>query len=100
VPHLNGGGAPLYGRTQFEVATRPVYSVGMGSVLDDLRSEQFASHAAMTPEARLRLADRLGAEALASLMAAQGLDRSAAVAATRRTRRFGRKPCKCLDEDR
>lgn len=71
----------------------------MGSVLDDLRREQFARYAAMTPAARLRLGERLGREALATLMSAQGLDRASAVRLVRRTRRFGRRPCRCLDED-
>jgi hypothetical protein len=70
----------------------------MSSVLDDLRREQLAKHAAMTPAARLRLGERLGEEAIATLMAAQRLDRATAMRLARRTRRFGRKRCKCLDE--
>jgi hypothetical protein len=71
----------------------------MRSVLDDLRREQFAEHAALTPEVRLQLGERLGEEALALLMAAQGLDRASAIRLSRATRRTGRRPCRCLDED-
>jgi len=71
----------------------------MGSVLDDLRREQFAEHAALTPAERLKLGETLGEEALALLMSAQGLDRASATRLTRATRRTGRRPCRCLDED-
>ena len=71
----------------------------MGSVLDDLRQEQFAEHAELTPTARLLLGERLGEEALSLLMAAQGLDRATALRLARATRRTGRRPCRCLDED-
>jgi hypothetical protein len=71
----------------------------MGSLLDDLRREQFAEHAALTPAARLQLGEALGKEALRLLMAAQGLDRASAVRLTKATRRTGRRPCRCLDED-
>jgi hypothetical protein len=70
----------------------------MGSVLDDLRREQFAEHAALTPATRLRLGERLGEEALALLMSAQGLDRESAIRLTTATRRTGRRRCRCLDE--
>ena len=72
----------------------------MRSVADDLRREQRARLARLSPAERVALAERLGAEGLASLMAAQGLERAAALAAIRRTRRIGRRPSRCRDEGR
>jgi hypothetical protein len=75
------------------------YTAVMASMLDDLRREQLAEHAVLTPAARLQLAEGLGEEAVRLLMAAQGLDRPSAVRLTRATRRTGRRPSRCLDED-
>jgi hypothetical protein len=71
----------------------------MGSVLDDVRREDFAAYAAMSPSARLALSERLGEEALAALMSAHGCDRAAAERLSSRSRRVGRRPTRCLDED-
>ena len=74
------------------------YTPAMASVLDELRREQFADHAALSPAERLELGERLGERALAELMAAQGLDRESALRLATATRRIGRRPCSCLDE--
>ncbi|HET8797995.1 MAG TPA: hypothetical protein VFO89_09910 [Thermoanaerobaculia bacterium] len=63
-----------------------------------LKQEQRERYAAMTPAARLALSERLGEEALAEYMAANGVDRAAAVRAIKATRRIGRRPSRCLDE--
>ena len=71
----------------------------MASVLDDLRREDLAEYAAMSPAARLALSVRLGEEALAALMSARGVDRSTAQRIASVSRRVGRKPSPALDED-
>jgi len=55
--------------------------------------------AAMTPEARVTLVVRLREEGLASFMATHGLDRAAAVARIKATRRLGRRPSRSADAD-
>jgi hypothetical protein len=67
-------------------------------VADDLRREDFATYAAMTPTERLALGERLGEEALAALMEAHQLDRAAALRLASRSRRIGRRPSRSLDE--
>lgn len=71
----------------------------MASLLEDLRREDLAEYAAMSPSERLALSERLGEETLAALMSAHGLSRSAALRLARRSRRVGRRPSRCLDED-
>jgi hypothetical protein len=53
--------------------------------------------AAMTPDARVRLAIRLGEEGLASFMAAHRLDRRSAIARIKATRQLGRRPSRSAD---
>jgi hypothetical protein len=55
--------------------------------------------AAMTPDARVRLAIRLGEEGLASFMAAHRLDRRSAIARIKATRQLGRRPSRSADVD-
>jgi hypothetical protein len=56
--------------------------------------------AAMSPAERIRLAERLGNEGVASFMITQGIDRRTAIARIKATRRFGRRhsPCAVADE--
>ena len=72
----------------------------MHSVADDLRQEQRERIARMTPAERFALSERLGEEGLAELMSANGLTRTDALKAIRRSRRIGRKPSRCFDEGR
>ena len=74
------------------------YTPAMGSVADDLRRQDFAEYAAMTPTQRLALSERLGEEALAELMSAHQVDRAAALRLAQRSRRIGRRPSRALDE--
>jgi hypothetical protein len=69
-------------------------------ITDDLRREDFAEYAVMTPAERLALSERLGEEALAALMEAHQLDRAAALELASRSRRIGRRPSRSLDEGR
>jgi ABC-type Na+ transport system ATPase subunit NatA len=70
----------------------------MRSVADDLRDEQLREMLAMTPAERMRLAERLGEEALQFFMATNGLSREEAIARIKRQRRAGRTPSRCMDE--
>lgn len=72
----------------------------MRSVADDLRREQRERYASMTPVELMALSERLGEEGLTELMSANGVDRASALRAIRRSRRLGRKPSRCFDEDR
>ena len=49
-------------------------------------------HLAMSPAERVALAERLGAEGLATFMATSGLDRHAAVQRIKAANRLGRRP--------
>jgi hypothetical protein len=53
----------------------------------------------MTPDARVALVIRLREEGLASFMATHGLDRAAAVARIKATRRLGRRPSRSANAD-
>ena len=55
--------------------------------------------AAMTPDARVRLAIRLSEDGLASFMAAHRLDRRSAIARIKATRQIGRRPSVSADVD-
>jgi hypothetical protein len=68
------------------------------TLIETLKKEQRERVARMTPAERLALMDRLGQEGLAEFMAANRLDRAAAIKAIRRSRRAGRKPSKCFDD--
>jgi hypothetical protein len=63
---------------------------------DRSRAERLA---AMTPDERVRLAERLGEEGLASYMRTHGVDRRTAVARIKATRRLGRRPSASADVD-
>jgi hypothetical protein len=71
----------------------------MSRVADELRREQRERFASMTPAALLALSERLGEEALAEMMATNGMDRAAALREVRRGRRLGRRPSGCADAD-
>jgi hypothetical protein len=55
--------------------------------------------AAMTPGERVTLAVRLGEEGIALFMETHNLDRRAAVARIKATRRLGRRPSACAEPD-
>ena len=76
-----------------------LYSRRMHSRLaEQLKEEQRARFAAMTPAERVALSERLGEQGLAEYMSAQGLNRAEAVEAIKRSRRIGRRPSRCFDE--
>jgi hypothetical protein len=66
-------------------------------VAERLKEEQRNRFAAMTPEERAALALRLGEEWLADTMSRSNLDRRAAMAELRRSRRAGRKASASMD---
>jgi len=72
----------------------------MRSVLDDLRREDEAAYAAMSPGELMALSEQLGNETLEELMEARGIDLEAALRVVRQSRRAGRRPSRCLDEGR
>jgi len=55
--------------------------------------------AAMTPDARVALAARLGEEGLAMFMAVHGVDRATAIARVKATRRLGRRRSATAEPD-
>jgi hypothetical protein len=55
--------------------------------------------AAMTPDERVRLAERLSEEGLTSYIATHGIDRRTAVARIKATRRLGRRRSACAEAD-
>jgi hypothetical protein len=55
--------------------------------------------AALTPDERVRLAERLGMDGLASYIAINGIDRRTAVARIKATRRLGRRRSACAEAD-
>jgi hypothetical protein len=55
--------------------------------------------AAMTPDERIALAVRLGEQGLSSYIAVHGVDRRAAVARIKATRRLGRRRSACAEAD-
>ena len=65
---------------------------------DQLKAEQLARFARMTPAERIALTERLGEEGLAEFMSANMLDRRTAIRLIRQSRRFGRRPSPCFDE--
>jgi hypothetical protein len=69
----------------------------MRSVADDLRDEQIREMLKLTPGERMRLAARLGEEALQFFMATNGLTREEAIDRIRGQRRAGRTPSACMD---
>jgi len=64
---------------------------------ETLRAEQREVVRRMTIAGRLALALRLGDDDLELFAAARNLDRPAAAALLRRTRRIGRRPSRCFD---
>jgi hypothetical protein len=68
------------------------------NLAEQLRIEQRERFARLTPAERVALTEQLGEEGLAEFMATSGLDRAAAIAAIRKTRRAGRRRSRCLDE--
>lgn len=64
--------------------------------IDETRAARLA---VMTPDARVKLAIRLGEEGLTDFMATHHLDRVSAVARIKATRRLGRRPSPSADAD-
>jgi hypothetical protein len=64
-------------------------------VADGIRKAQRAAERALSPLARLELAQRLGDEALANYASAHGLTAEAAFAELVRRRQFGRRASAC-----
>ena len=64
--------------------------------IDERRAARLA---AMSPDARVRLAARLGEEGLQTFMATHRLDRTAALTRIKATRRLGRRPSRSADVD-
>lgn len=60
------------------------------------RAERLAG---MTPDERVRLAERLSEEGLTSYIATHGIDRRTAVARIKATRRLGRRRSACAEAD-
>ncbi|HVS32168.1 MAG TPA: hypothetical protein VMS98_12025 [Thermoanaerobaculia bacterium] len=65
---------------------------------EQLKKEQRARFASMSPAERVALTERLGEEGLAEYMSAHRVDRPTAVRAIKRSRRMGRRPSRCFDE--
>ena len=65
---------------------------------EQLKPEQRARFARMTPAERVALTEKLGEEGLAEFMSANRVDRPTAIRAIKRSRRTGRQPSRCLDE--
>jgi hypothetical protein len=61
----------------------------------DIRRRRVERLAALSPAERVALAARLGEDGLASYMATHGLDRPAAIARIKATRRAGRRLSRC-----
>jgi phosphoribosyl-ATP pyrophosphohydrolase len=70
----------------------------MRSVADELREQGVSAMQKLTPDQRVRLALRLGEQAIEIYMAANHVDREAAIAAFRRTGNAGRVPSRSNDE--
>ena len=66
------------------------------TVVADARAERLA---AMTPDERVALIERLGAEGLTSYIAVHGVDRRTAMARIKSTRRLGRRRSVCGEAD-
>jgi hypothetical protein len=64
----------------------------------EIKDEQRARFARMTPAERVALAGKLGEQGLAEYMSANRVDRLTAIRAIRRSRRAGRRPSRCIDE--
>lgn len=78
--------------------SRGGYTQRMRSKLaDELRREQRERFAAMTPEKRAAISERLGDEWIANYMSSHGVDRGTALRAVRRSRRAGRRPSLSMD---
>ena len=65
---------------------------------EQLKKEQRERFAAMTPAERMAMGVRLGEQALAEFMSANGIDRTEALRRVRNSRRVGRRRSGCLDE--
>jgi hypothetical protein len=70
----------------------------MRSVADELRDEARRRDEALSPEARIELALRLGDDDARALAVARGISVAAARAEIARSRRLGRQPS-CADRD-
>ena len=70
----------------------------MRSVADELRDEDIREMQKLTPGERIQLALKLGDRAIEIYMAANRVDRAAAIAAFRRTGNAGRVPSRSNDE--
>lgn len=73
------------------IQTATAYDPGVRSVADQLKLEDRARIASLSPEARVALSLRLGEEALALLRAARGMSRAEARALARSLRSADRR---------
>ena len=64
-----------------------------------INERRAARMAALTPDARVELAVRLGEQGLADFMAVHGIDRATAIVRIMATRRLGRRPSASADVD-
>jgi hypothetical protein len=83
-------------RTDTQRRSRPFgYDPRVRSVADQLKAEDLARMAALSPEERIGLSLRLGESAIEVLCAAQGLTRAEALALVQRIRSEGRRASPC-----
>lgn len=68
-------------------------------VADELRREDAAAIAAMTPAERLELAFELGRRGVQMYMDAHRVDRKTAARALKRASQAGRRYSRCMDDD-
>jgi hypothetical protein len=67
------------------------------SVADDLREEQLREMLELTPGERMRIAEKLGEDALRFFMSTNGITREEAIRRIEEQRRAGRTPSPCMD---
>lgn len=70
----------------------------MSRVADQMRREELARHARMTPAERMVEAFRLGQEAITAYAAAHGVDRDEARRRLERAAQVGRRPSRVMLE--
>lgn len=84
-------------RTAARKGSPDAYTSDVRSKLaDSLREERRREEAALSPLERLRLAQRLGDDAVRQYASAHGLDLRAAARELARHRQLGRRPSACL----
>lgn len=68
-------------------------------VASDIATKRLQRLAAMTPAERVRLAERLGVDGIATYMTTHGVDRQTAIRQIHATRRLGRRPSRSAADD-